>query len=204
MTRRPVRTTAARRPSGPSANKPRSESPVAADSLIREIPLIQRFARHNEDDDYRFRDFLKTRLNRSTSETDSIVRNTTDEVWKQIDCTQCGNCCRTLQVVVDDQDIKRLSARLSATPAEFARRYVTVAADRTKHFSHSPCRFLGDDNRCTVYEDRPAACRDFPYLHQPHFVSRSLMMIENTATCPIVFNVWQALKERLGYRRGHR
>jgi len=51
-----------------------------------------------------------------------------------------------------------------------------------------------------VYEDRPQACRDFPYVHEPNFRSRTLSMIDNTATCPIVFNVWQQLKGRVGYR----
>jgi Fe-S-cluster containining protein len=180
------------------------ESAIAPQKLIREIPLIQRFARHNEAEDMRFRHFLKTRLGKSTAETDAVVRRTTDEVWQAIDCTTCGHCCRTLQVVVDSDDCDRLAARLGMAPRQFSQRYVTIDPDRTRRLARSPCPFLGDDNRCTVYEDRPKACRDFPYLHDRHFVARSLTMIENTAACPIVFNVWQALKERLGFRRGAR
>lgn len=171
-----------------------------ADRLIREIPLIERYARHNEAEDWRFREHLKTRLNRPQAETDAVVRAVTDEIWQQIDCTTCGNCCRTLQVVVDKEDIARLSERLKIDQVQFTRRY-TKLEDGTRYFSSSPCVFLGEDNRCTVYEDRPKACRDFPYLHEPHFTSRSLMMINNTAVCPIVFNVWQTLKVRFGFKR---
>src|SRR5579862_5599800 len=146
------------------------------DQIIREIPLIQRYARHNEADDLRFRTFLKVGLDLSNAELDAIVRETTDEVWKQIDCTTCAHCCRTLQIVVDSKDIRRLSARLGMTPLQFSRRYVQVAEDRTKHFASTPCPFLGADNRCTVYEDRPQACRDFPYLHEKGFRQRTLMM----------------------------
>lgn len=184
-----------------SPNRPDNRPGVDSQRIIREIPLIQRYARHNEAEDYRFRAFLKGRLNLSTSATDAIVKETTDEVWQQIDCTKCAHCCRTLQVVVDSKDVSRLATRLGLTPRQFARRYVAVAEDKTKYFASSPCVFLGDDNRCTVYEDRPQACRDFPYLHDEHFTGRSLMMIANTAVCPIVFNVWQALKTRFGYRR---
>ena len=184
------------------ASKRSNTSPGAVSPrIIREIPLIQRYARHNEAEDYRFREFLKTRLNMTVEATDAIVKETTDHVWQQIDCTKCANCCRTLEVVVDNNDVDRLARRLGVTPAQFARRYVAVADDRTKHLATSPCVFLGDDNRCTVYEDRPQACRDFPYLHDKHFVSRSLMMIANTSVCPIVFNVWQSLKEKLKFRR---
>lgn len=165
------------------------------DKIIRDIPLIRRYSRHNAAADYAFRTFVKDRLNLSNVELDAAVRETTDAVWAQIDCTTCGNCCRTLQIVVDDSDIARLSRRLGLTLKAFAQRYVRVAEDRVKHLP-TPCPFLDPDNRCTVYEDRPQSCRDFPYLHDAGFRKRSLTMLENTAVCPIVFNVWQALKQR--------
>jgi Fe-S-cluster containining protein len=172
--------------------------PDESDPIIREIPRIRRYCRHNEAEDYRFRTFLKVHLNLPNAELDGVVRETTDAVWKQIDCTTCANCCRTLQVVVDDQDIQRLAERLGMTRRQFTRRYVRVAEeDGTRHLAATPCPFLGSDNRCTVYEDRPRSCRDFPYLHAEGFRNRTLVMIENAATCPIVFNVWQALKKRL-------
>ena len=171
------------------------------DQIIREIPLIQRYARHNEAEDFRFRTFLKVRLNLSNAELDEVVRKTTDEIWQQIDCTTCAHCCRTLQIVVDNKDIQRLALRLGMTPRQFSRKYVQVGEDKTKYLASTPCVFLGADNRCTVYEDRPKACRDFPYLHSNGFRHRTLMMIQNTGACPIVFNVWQELKKLLGFRR---
>jgi len=181
--------------------KPDNQPNGQQDRIIREIPLIQRYARHNEAEDFRFREFLKNRLHRTTEQTDEVVRKTTDEVWEQIDCTKCAHCCRTLQVIVDSEDINRLAARLDVTPKQFSRRYVGADEFRQQCFNASPCPFLGDDNRCTVYEDRPKACRDFPYLHSEHFVGRTLMMISNTSVCPIVFNTWQALKRKFNFRR---
>lgn len=174
------------------------EKPRKPDGLIRDLPLIRRYSRHNEAEDYRFGAFVKHHLNLSNDELDTMVRDTTDGVWDQIDCTTCGHCCRSLQIVVDDKDIQRLATRLSLTLKQFTKRYVQVAEDRTKHFASSSCPFLGADNCCSVYEDRPQACRDFPYLHAERFRQRTLTMIENTAVCPIVFNVWQALKHRFG------
>lgn len=171
------------------------------DQIIREIPLIARYARHNEAEDFRFRTWLKVGNDLSNAELDALVVETTDAVWKQIDCTACANCCRTLQIVVDNKDIRRLAARLGMTLAQFSRRYVQVDTDKTKYFASPPCPFLGPDNRCTVYEDRPQACRDFPFLHSEGFRRRTLVMIQNSATCPIVFNVWQELKRRLWQRK---
>ena len=169
--------------------------------LIREIPLIARYSRSNEAQDMRFRAFLKAGSEMSNAELDAIVQETTNEVWKQIDCTTCANCCKTLQIVVDSKDIRRLSARLGVSPQKFAQKYVRKDEEGTKYLASTPCVFLGADNRCTVYEDRPQACRDFPYLHTEGFRQRTFMMIDNCATCPIVFNVWQRLKTRLWRRR---
>ena len=171
-----------------------------ADKIIREIPLIARYSRHNEAEDHAFAYFLKSRLSLSNSELNAIVQETTTAVWDQIDCTACAHCCRTREIVVDDADIERLSQCLDITTGYFNSRYVQVARDRTKHFKSQPCPFLGTNNHCTVYEDRPQACRDFPYLREKNFRSRALVMMENTSECPIVFNVWQALKQRLWKR----
>jgi len=167
-----------------------------SDKLITEIPLIGRYTRHNEAQDMRFRSYLKASP-MSSERLDAIVQETTNEVWAQIDCLSCANCCRTLKIVVDAKDIKRLSERLGVSVRQFTEKYVEKdKVDGELLFKATPCAFLGSDNRCTVYEDRPAACRDFPYLHSTNFRGRTFMMIANCETCPIVFNVWQALKAR--------
>ena len=66
-----------------------------------------------------------------------------------------------------------------------------------------PCPFL-KDNRCTVYEDRPADCRGYPYLDEPDFVFRTIAMLERTFTCPIVYEVLEELKPSVGFRRRRR
>jgi uncharacterized protein len=174
-----------------------------SDQIIRDIPLIARYSRHNEDADWRFRSYMKGYLNLSDEKLDAIVREETDRVWAQIDCTTCANCCKTMQVVVDDKDIKRLADRLGMTTRAFSKKHVKIedVPFRSKVISTQPCPFLGEDNRCTVYEDRPQACRDFPFLHKDRFRSRSITMVSNLEVCPIVFNVWQALKTRLWRRR---
>jgi Fe-S-cluster containining protein len=167
--------------------------------LITDIPLIERYARQNEKDDLRFRTQLK-RLRMPGKQVDAIVRETTDEVWAQIDCTKCANCCRTLDVPVNEHDRARLAARFNMTADGFAERYTKAWPDGDpgeRIFASSPCPFLADDNHCTVYEDRPAMCRGYPFLDKDDFRSRTLNIIAQTDTCPIVFNVWRELKNRL-------
>ena len=173
----------------------------ASGDIVREIPLIEKLARNNESDDNRFRAHLKGKLNLSTVATDLIVKETTEQVWQHIDCRDCANCCKKLPVVVDNADINRLSKRLNISIKEFTHRYTHVTEHGEKQFKTTPCPLLGTDNLCTVYEDRPKACTEFPYLYEKHFTSRSITMLCNTEVCPIVFNVWKELKFRLGYTK---
>ncbi len=182
----------------PQVQKPKQTPPLPP--LIREVKLIDRYSRSNFPDDLRFREYLKTRLNMPREQTDLIVKETTDEVWSQIDCVACANCCKTLSIEVDAKDITKLAARLHISMAQFKTNYCEVLPDKTVVLKSRPCVFLADDGKCKVYEDRPRACMDYPYLAEPHFVARSISMVENCRCCPIVFNVWQQLKVKLGFR----
>jgi Fe-S-cluster containining protein len=59
-------------------------------------------------------------------------------------------------------------------------------------------------NLCTVYEARPRACREFPYLvsHQRSLGGRMSSVCKHASLCPIVFNALEAYKHAVGYRRG--
>lgn len=183
------------------SDRDRERDENAPDNLIRDIPLMQRISRRNEREDYQFRGYLKWHLNLSNTELDAAVREITDEVWSRMDCTECAHCCKTLQVEVNAADAARLAEHLGLSVREFSRRYVRSTKDNAKVLNALPCPFLGEDNRCTVYEDRPEACREYPFLHQKDFRSRSLLIVESTSVCPITFNVWQALKARFGRQK---
>ncbi|MFO8019271.1 MAG: hypothetical protein R6U96_11590 [Promethearchaeia archaeon] len=63
-------------------------------------------------------------------------------------------------------------------------------------FKERPCPFL-KDNRCQIHEVCPKECRAYPYLHKSGFTCRLLGVVENYSICPIVFNVYEALKREL-------
>ena len=168
------------------------------DKIIRSIPLITRYSRHNEDADWKFRAYLKSDCGLSNAELDAKVAVITERVWGQIDCSTCANCCRTLEITVNAEDIIRLAKHLNMPIASFKVKYVADSDDGTQVFHSPPCPFIQEDNRCGVYEARPKACRDYPYLSAPHFKSRSMSMVERCNECPIIFNVWQQLKEEVG------
>ena len=68
-------------------------------------------------------------------------------------------------------------------------------------FKVQPCPFL-KENSCTCYTFRPSDCRSYPHLHKNDFTSRLMDVIENSSLCPIVYNMYESLKEELwGYKR---
>jgi uncharacterized protein len=78
-------------------------------------------------------------------------------------------CCARLNLQVSPYDILRLSRRLGITTTEFLETYAT-AVERPDALprvalmmneSDQRCPFLQEQG-CSVYEDRPGACRSYP------------------------------------------
>jgi Fe-S-cluster containining protein len=57
-----------------------------------------------------------------------------------------------------------------------------------------PCPFLGADNYCSVYDDRPKACREYPHTDRKRFYQILDLTLKNTSTCPAVHLVIEKLK----------
>jgi Fe-S-cluster containining protein len=63
-------------------------------------------------------------------------------------------------------------------------------------FNTNPCPFLKGNN-CTIHNFRPDDCRSYPHLHKKNFISRTIGVIKNCSVCPIVFNVYENLKNEM-------
>lgn len=164
---------------------------------------IRQQAQTKEDENLRFRQFLKTRCNLEPDEIDRRVFDATRRVWAGIDCRTCANCCREVKPSFSEHEITRVARRLGMERQQFIKTYLERSeADSENPWQtrSTPCPFL-KDNLCSIYEDRPAECSGYPYLQQPDFVLRTLGMIERTFTCPIVYEVMEELKKSLGFLR---
>ncbi|HQH27789.1 MAG TPA: YkgJ family cysteine cluster protein [Oligoflexia bacterium] len=162
-----------------------------------DLKRIKDISKKQEKQNFRFRTFLKWEEEPSARELDDLVHRLHVEISEQIDCTACGNCCREMLPLLAPSDITRLTAGLKMTPDTFQQKYLKPAEEPgLMIFNTAPCPFLAD-NKCSVYKLRPKDCRSYPHLHKKHFASRLLNVIENCEVCPIVFNVYEQLKEEL-------
>ena len=62
----------------------------------------------------------------------------------------------------------------------------------------APCPFLGHDNYCSVYEDRPAACREYPHTNRKNMYQILELTYKNTLVCPAVLKSVSEVKKQLG------
>jgi len=102
------------------------------------------------------------------------------EKYLKFRCTSCGNCCKEPLLPLTDADIARIT-RHTGEPSSALVRWVDrngIDMDdepeafvmlrqgkRVMVLRHSGggCRYLGSDDRCTIYNHRPLGCRIFPF-----------------------------------------
>lgn len=109
-----------------------------------------------------------------------------DEVFQEIDCLDCANCCKTTSPIFYDKDVERMAAHFKIKPSEFFDRYLKVDEDGDQVLQSSPCPFLLDDNKCMAYESRPKACREYPHTNRKRMHQILDLTARNTRVCPAV------------------
>lgn len=135
-----------------------------------------------------------TRLSRNKN-LDYDFHSMHDEIFGRIDCLSCANCCRTTSPIWRDVDIDRISKHLGIRPSEFTTKYLHIDEDNDWVLNQSPCAFLNlDDNKCSIYEHRPKACRDYPHTDRKNMSQILDLTYRNTTVCPAVAEMAEKLK----------
>ena len=164
--------------------------------MITNLERIKLLGELNHDENFDFRSWLKMQ---DTDKVDKIVHQLNQKYSTHIDCTSCANCCFVLKTRVTKKDINKLARSQNITENEFRQEYIETSQEGDMKLKELPCRFL-ENNKCTVYSHRPYDCRSYPHLHKREFTHRLFGVIENYSVCPIVFNVYEELKVRLGFK----
>jgi len=127
---------------------------------------------------------------------DKIVHELHNEVFEEINCLDCANCCKSISPTLYDKDIERLAIHFKMKPSQFVDEYLYVDDEGDYVFQQTPCPFLMHDNYCMAYESRPKACREYPHTDRKRFYQILNLTIKNTETCPAVFEVVKKLKNK--------
>lgn len=102
-------------------------------------------------------------------------RYTEDDCFRFCCHTQisCFNkCCADVNIFLSPYDILRIKNRLGMSSEQFLARYTLMPTDRHQQYpvvllemTDAPdkhCPFVSQEQGCTIYEDRPWACRMYP------------------------------------------
>jgi len=138
--------------------------------------------------------FFRQLTGRDPGKVDDAFHRLHEEVFEEVNCLDCGNCCRSLGPRITDADIRRVSSALKIKPSELTAKYLRLDEDQDYVFRTMPCPFLGEDNYCKIYENRPRACRDYPHTDRRRMQQVLDITLKNMEICPAVFEIVERLK----------
>jgi uncharacterized protein len=160
------------------------------------LDRIKEQAERKKDENWEFREHLKL-CDIEEEEVDAIVHRLDAYVSSKIDCRQCANCCRELAAALGREDVARLAKTEGIRCEQFEQKYLDKTDEPDRFLiRQKPCPFLAG-KLCRHYHVRPESCAEFPFLHRPDFTTRSMMALWNLSYCPIVYNVYELLKDEI-------
>ena len=134
---------------------------------------------------------------RTPKNLDDVVQEIHDEVFAEVDCLQCGNCCKTTSPKFTNRDIERIAKHFRMRPANFVDQYLYIDGDQDYVLKTAPCAFLGEDNYCSIYDVRPLACQGYPHTDRKKFIQLAELTLKNTTICPAAFEIVERLKKAI-------
>lgn len=153
-------------------------------------------------EDWRSRKTLKTKKQRKFvtnlrrkkgKKLDELGDGLHEEVFQEIDCLDCANCCTSIPPMLLRADITRISKHLGMKTTRFEAEYLREDEDGDMVMNSTPCPFLEEDNKCFIYEHRPKACRKYPHTDQMEFSQNLRLHSVNANHCPAVFHILERM-----------
>lgn len=142
--------------------------------------------------------FFKRLANRRPKKLDEVFHTAHDEVFAKTNCLNCANCCKTTSPIFYQRDIERAAKALKLKPGDFLQKYLEMDEDGDFVLKQAPCPFLDKANYCSIYEDRPTACREYPHTNRKKMQQILDLTFKNTLVCPAVLKITEDVKKKLG------
>jgi Fe-S-cluster containining protein len=161
------------------------------DEILKDLP------QRAKDKQKEHKQFFRQLKRKPPKDLDRLMQELHYKEFERTDCLKCANCCKTTGPLFTEKDIARLAKQFKVKPGVFIETYLRVDEEGDYVLRQLPCPFLGADNYCMVYENRPKACREFPHTDRKKFHQISHLTIKNVAICPAAFNIVEEMQRRL-------
>lgn len=163
---------------------------------------LQIVAQRSSEIDQNNDDFKAVLLSYTEEDVDGWFATLNTAVSAQIDCTSCGNCCKTLMINVDEKEAVALHQHLNMSRTDFEDTYIEKSLSGKMLINAIPCHFL-EHSKCNVYEHRFAGCKEFPGLQLPQVKARLFTIFMHYHRCPIIYSVIENMKIKLNHPTLH-
>ena len=132
---------------------------------------------------------------------DKMAEELDAQVWQDIDCLSCANCCKTMTPTFTEKDIKRIATHLEMTADAFKSKWLHFEKkDKDWVNNKQPCQFLNlKDNMCSIYPVRPESCAGFPHLKKKKMVEYIHVHQQNIEYCPATYLMVTKMMERIEF-----
>ncbi|MDP2041470.1 MAG: YkgJ family cysteine cluster protein [Algoriphagus sp.] len=151
---------------------------------------LEKFSRESKSDFLGNKKLKEKLKNTKPKNLDSIFLQHHEDAFSEINCLDCANCCKTTSPIFIQTDIDRLAKVFRMKSSQFIDEYLHRDEESDYVLNTSPCPFLGLDNKCLVYEDRPKACREYPHTNRKNMLGILELSLKNTLVCPAVFKIF--------------
>lgn len=146
----------------------------------------------------KMRGFLTRLENNPPRKLDALAAELDKEVWQEVDCLTCANCCKKMTPTYKKADILRISTHLGMTPAAFKEKWLYKDNNGDWLNTSNPCQFLDKKtNMCGIYEVRPADCAGFPHLARKKMTDYMQWHRQNVEYCPATFKMVEKMMDRV-------
>lgn len=126
---------------------------------------------------------------------DKIAIQVEKDVWDEVDCLTCANCCKSMTPTYTKKDIARISAHFNQTQSEFKEKWLYQDKKGEWMNTSTPCQFLDKKtNMCSIYEIRPADCAGFPHLSKKKMVQYIDVHKQNVEYCPATYKMVEKMQ----------
>ncbi len=167
--------------------------------MVTDQEVVELLGRKKEKENLEFQLFLKqVKLDFAPA-----LLELYQKACEEINCKACARCCKELRVTLSVDDIHRLSSGLGIGVEEFKELYLTTDLKGNYTFKGNSCPFL-KDNQCSCYTHRPKECVSYPHLGSINYIYKLKTVLVDCSLCPIVYNVFEELKEILGFKRSQK
>ncbi len=148
-----------------------------------------------------YRRFLNRTEKNPPAGIDKLTRIIEPEVWAEINCTTCANCCKKMTPTFTPNDLKRVAAHFNETVEAFKEKWLRKERNGDWVNVTQPCQFLNmQTNMCSIYEVRPADCAGFPHLSKKKWEEYAHVHKQNIDYCPATLKMVEKMIARVGLK----